>query len=48
MVIKVFSLAEVLYLEYLFLILFDNTISRFVYIDDVLCKTKMNKKSSEK
>lgn len=47
-VTRALSIAEVLYLEYLFLFLFDNTISHSFYIDNALYTIGINKKSGKK
>lgn len=41
----VFLIAEIFYLKYVFLFLFDNTTSHFVYINNIFYTKKMNKKN---
>lgn len=48
MVNKALSITEILYSGYLFLFLFDNTISYYIYIDNMFCIEEMNKKINRK
>lgn len=41
----VFLIVEIFYLKYVFLFLFDNTTSHFVYINNIFYTKKMNKKN---
>lgn len=44
MINKTFSIIGIFYLKYLLLFLFDNIINHFIYANNALCTTKINKK----
>ena len=48
MVTKALPIAEVLYLKYSFLFLFNNATSHFVYANNALCILGINRKSGTK
>lgn len=45
---KTFLIAEIFYLRYSLLFLFDNTTSYLVYVNNALCNREMNKESGKK